>query len=103
MTLVPHPWQLKGAAQGLLCCESMFKGFLLGDGMGVGKTLTAILMMHALKDKPGMSLVVCPAGVCHKWAATIDNSWRPVSLDSNFPPSQSLIMLGQRTEISFTQ
>jgi hypothetical protein len=56
MRVTPRDFQLKAAAQGLWCLAGPMKLFLLGDEMGVGKTLTSILIMWAMKDKPGMSL-----------------------------------------------
>jgi len=74
MTLVPHLWQPKGATQGHKCSESDFKGFLLGDNIGVEETINAILMLWLVRDEPEMSLVICPASLCHKWITTIENS-----------------------------
>lgn len=42
MTVVPRAWQLKGAAQAHANCQSDFRGILLGDSPGLGKTMTAI-------------------------------------------------------------
>jgi SNF2 family DNA or RNA helicase len=51
------------------------KLFLLGDEMGVGKTLTAVLMMWAKKDLPGMSIVICPKNICRQWERTINEAF----------------------------
>ena len=79
MTVTPHCHQLKGASQADFLCRSHFKGILLGDGMGVGKTLTAILAMWLVKDLPGFSVVVAPKTLCHQWVEQIEGSFEPVS------------------------
>ncbi len=43
MTNPPHAYQLKGASQADFYCEGPFTLFAYSDGMGVGKTLLAIL------------------------------------------------------------
>lgn len=71
MTIVPHSYQLKGAAQAHFSCRGINKGFMLGDAMGVGKTLAAILALYLARDEPGASLVVCPKSLCIQWMETI--------------------------------
>ena len=75
---MPRNFQLKGAAQGLYCLEGPHKLFLLGDEMGVGKTLSAILMMWKMKEQPGMSIVLCPKNICQTWVNTIHRAWEEV-------------------------
>jgi SNF2 family DNA or RNA helicase len=75
MRIIPRDFQLKAAAQGLYCLDSPMKLFLLGDEMGVGKTLTAILMMWAKKDLPGMSIVICPKSVCRQWERATNDAF----------------------------
>ena len=58
MTITPHPYQLTAAAQADFLCRGNFHGMLLGDGMRLGKTLTAILAMWLVKDEPGFSMVL---------------------------------------------
>lgn len=55
MTVVPHYYQLKGAAQIDFACRSIFRGTLVGDGRGLGKTLQAVLSMWNQRDEPGLS------------------------------------------------
>lgn len=78
----PHSWQLKGAAQfHYLCSKSQFRGGICGDGMGVGKTLLAILIMElARKESGSFSLVVCTASCQNQWAKEIINAYDEVSL-----------------------
>jgi SNF2 family DNA or RNA helicase len=59
--------QLKGAAQMHFLCNSPFKDGILADGMGVGKTHTAIASMFLVKDEPGFSMVVAPKALCLQW------------------------------------
>lgn len=75
----PHEWQLKGAAQAHYACESQFRGFLCGDGMGLGKTLLGVLTMWMVKDEPGLSLVIAPKAVCSQWEETINHAFEEVS------------------------
>lgn len=78
MAMTPRSFQLQAAAQGLYCLEGPMKTFLLGDEMGVGKTLTAILMMWSKINEPGMSLVLCPRSLCETWVSTINGAWEQV-------------------------
>ena len=65
-------------------CRSSFRGGILADGMGVGKTLTAVLAMMKVKEDPGFSLVVCPKSLCLQWIAAIGDAWQEVSLAASF-------------------
>ena len=78
MNLIPHDYQLKGAAQADFCCKGPLKGFLIGDEMGLGKTLVAILAMWLCRDDPGMSLVVAPKVLCNQWVREIEQAWQQV-------------------------
>ena len=48
-------------------------GGILADDMGLGKTLQTIAVIRAVNneetagDKPGTSLIVCPASLCYNW------------------------------------
>jgi SNF2 family DNA or RNA helicase len=79
MTVAPHSWQLKAAAQMDWLCRSRFRGAIVGDPPGLGKTLEAVLAMHLCKDEPGICLVVCPKSLCDQWRDTIECSWEEVS------------------------
>jgi len=78
MTLTPHDYQLKAAAQIHFSCEGVHRGMLLGDQMGSGKTLIAILVMWLCREDPGMSLVVAPASLCQQWVDQIDRTFQEV-------------------------
>ena len=67
MNIVLHHHQLKGAAQMDYLCRSPFRGGILADGMGVGKTFAATLLMWQVKDEPGFSMVVAPKALCLQW------------------------------------
>ncbi|OBT86747.1 hypothetical protein VE02_06278 [Pseudogymnoascus sp. 03VT05] len=75
MTVVPHAYQLKAAAQADFLCDGPFGGIMIGDGMGLGKTLMAIIAMYLRRNEPGMLLVLCPASLCTQWVETIHKSW----------------------------
>ena len=81
MDLILHDHQLKGAAQMHYLCNSQFRGGILADGMGVGKTHTAICAMFLVKDDPGFSMVVAPKTLCLQWVAAIEGAWQEVSPD----------------------
>jgi SNF2 family DNA or RNA helicase len=80
MTIVLHDHQLKGAAQMDFLAKSSFKGGILADGMGAGKTHTSIAMMHLVKDEPGFCVVVAPKTLCLQWVDAIESAWEEVCL-----------------------
>ncbi len=67
MAIHPRDFQLKIAAQALHCLDSPMKLPLSGSEMGVGKTLSSVLVMWAKKDEPGVSMVVASKSVCKTW------------------------------------
>lgn len=79
MPVAPHDYQLKGAAQIEYMCKGPFRGCLVGDPMGLGKTLQAILSMMPIRDDPGLILVVCPASLCKQWVQSIHGAFSDVS------------------------
>ncbi len=78
MTIQPHSYQLKGAAQAHFLCESRFKGALIGDAMGLGKTLLAAMVIKLVQHRPGFSVVVAPKSACRQWKETLETSWTEV-------------------------
>jgi SNF2 family DNA or RNA helicase len=76
----PHDYQLKGASQIDHSCKSKARGILVGDGMGLGKTLQAILNMHLIKGEPGLFLVLCPASLCEQWVNAIHGAFDEVGM-----------------------
>jgi len=79
MSYQPHIYQLKGAAQADMLCKSAFKAMVCGDGIGVGKTLLAILALSLVQNDPGFSLVVAPKSVCAQWVSQIEGASEEVS------------------------
>ena len=79
MLLKPHDYQLKGANQIDHLCEGIFRGAIVGDQMGLGKTLTSVLVIRKRRDEPGMDLVVAPASVCEHWKETMERVFELVS------------------------
>lgn len=78
MKIKPHDYQCKGAAQINFLCSGPFQGCLIGDPMGLGKTLQAIMSMRAIKDLSGIILVVCPATLCQQWVENINEAFEKV-------------------------
>ncbi|TVY34575.1 DNA repair protein [Lachnellula occidentalis] len=74
IVVTPHDYQLKAAAQAIFCLKE-YGLFILGDATGLGKTLSATLALYELKHKPGLSLVLCPASLCHHWLRSINGIW----------------------------
>lgn len=65
-------------------CESRFRGVMVGDGMGLGKTYQAILELAHVSnvvhpDEPGCHLIVCPEGACLHWKNSVDSAFTGVS------------------------
>ncbi len=85
MVVQPHEHQLLAAAQGHFLCKSSIRGIILGDTTGLGKTLSAILMMWLAKDDAGFSVVVAPKTLCHQWVKQIKGSFKPVSTTPLLP------------------
>ncbi|KAE8869679.1 hypothetical protein PTNB29_00023 [Pyrenophora teres f. teres] len=72
----PHPWQLKGAAQGHWLCEQKdFRLFCCGDEMGLGKTMLAVLMAKLAQPQPGFCVVVSPKTVCTQWREEFERAF----------------------------
>jgi superfamily II DNA or RNA helicase len=70
--LKPYPYQCVGIAYAYLT------GFraLIGDNMGLGKTIQAIGAIALAPDKLLPTLVIAPSNVVYKWRAEI-NKWLP--------------------------
>jgi SNF2 family DNA or RNA helicase len=79
MPTTPQDYQPKGAAQIDHACKGYFRGCLIGDPMGLGRTLQAICSMKLIADEPGIILVVCPASLCIQWVQSIENAFGEVS------------------------
>lgn len=75
MPTTPHDYQRKGAAQIDYLCKSVFRGCLIGDPMGLGKTLQAIMSMKLIKHEPGIIAVFCPANLCIQWVKAIEGAF----------------------------
>ncbi|KAH7350385.1 P-loop containing nucleoside triphosphate hydrolase protein [Pyrenochaeta sp. MPI-SDFR-AT-0127] len=75
MPTKPYDYQLKAAAQIDFLRRGPFRAALVGDPMGLGKTLQAILSMMYVKDEPGLCLVLCPAVLCKQWVQAIHGAF----------------------------
>jgi hypothetical protein len=68
----PRPHQRDGAAAALAAHRAGRSGFLLGDDVGLGKTLTACLVAAELPHDE--VLIVCPRGAIPHWQRTVQAS-----------------------------
>lgn len=79
------PWQLTGVGKLLHLFETRFKGGVLGDEQGLGKSLTAIAAMVddavANEGKPyrGFNLIVTTKSCAPQWINEIKTHYGPVS------------------------
>ena len=80
LSFCPHPWQTKGAAQADLLCRSRFRGIVIGDKPGLGKTYLAVLALYLCKDEPGISIVVCPSSTSFQWMKAIETAFSDVMI-----------------------
>jgi SNF2 family DNA or RNA helicase len=78
MLIIPREHQRIGASQGVYYLEGPLRLFLLGDEIGVGKTLQGVMMMATNRHQPGINLVVCPKGVYATWVETIHCAFKEV-------------------------
>jgi SNF2 family DNA or RNA helicase len=84
MITEPHDFQLKGAAQLYMLSHSRWRGGMLGDKMGVGKTLQAILLEQLVRqDKGGPVLIVVPASLLKQWEQAIKRQYETVRIRSS--------------------
>ncbi|EEU45395.1 uncharacterized protein NECHADRAFT_80269 [Fusarium vanettenii 77-13-4] len=74
------PWQAVGVTKLLQSTESMFKGALLCDEAGMGKSLTALtaalIKRKQMLPRCGFVLVVCPAEGVHPWCSEIKKHFK---------------------------
>jgi SNF2 family DNA or RNA helicase len=73
LTVDPYPYQAIGI-EWLRSQQSLGRhGAILGDVMGLGKTLQAIgLLTHNLRDGKGDNLVICPGTLIENWRREIN-------------------------------
>ena len=70
--------------------ESQFKGMILGDPPGLGKTLSALSMIaRASHHGRGPSVIVAPLSCCQQWMQEINKFFN----DVGYKPPSSLILL----------
>jgi SNF2 family DNA or RNA helicase len=76
------PWQKVGVTKLLKACDGPFKGLILGDETGLGKTLEALAAARVkqLQMKPhcGFILVVCCPGCVFQWQREVYTHLRDV-------------------------
>ena len=65
LKITPYPYQQEGIARGL-----EWKRFILGDALGLGKTLQSIGIIHAAGAWP--CLVICPSSLKINWQREVE-------------------------------
>lgn len=81
MTTQLHAHQIKGSSQIHHCCHSIFRGIIVGDEMGIGKTLQAVMALHHAASEPGcFSPVVCPKSCQIQWINEFKINFEPVGV-----------------------
>lgn len=66
-------YQQEAVDKALLAYNSGHRGFLVGDKMGLGKTIVALKIAEKIQKKHNMIGVVCPAFLVPKWRREILN------------------------------
>lgn len=77
---VPRDHQMEAAKKIFSSYKSGWRGFLLADHMGLGKTLSGLAALSAIAKQEGFGtknkgklLIVCPKGVIPQWRNTLHN------------------------------
>jgi len=85
LKVVPFDHQVRAAAVTVRACASDFKGVIIADPPGLGKTLTALMVIaKTAAESNGPSVIVAPNNLCAQWVAEIGKYFEPVR-----PPSPS--------------
>jgi superfamily II DNA or RNA helicase len=82
----PKPWQSIGAEKLWRLAKSPFRGGLLGDTVGLGKSLTALLVairIRRAQPRSGFILVVCRKACLRQWYDEIQQHFKTVSWTGN--------------------
>lgn len=66
------PKQAEAVEKALNAFESGARGFLCGDKMGLGKTITALSIAERLPKRHNLVAIVCPAFIAPKWRREIE-------------------------------
>ncbi|RSL96424.1 hypothetical protein CDV31_013492 [Fusarium ambrosium] len=77
------PWQWVGVNKLKLAAHSDFRGCILSDAVGLGKSLTALVAALELREelpvghpRRGPVLVVCRSGCVSQWAGELTRHWK---------------------------
>lgn len=71
------PKQTEAVEKALSAFAAGHRGFLCGDKMGLGKTITALLVAERIPKKHNIIAIVCPAFVAPKWRREIEEKTEP--------------------------
>lgn len=66
------PKQIEAVEKALNAFASGHRGFLCGDKMGLGKTITALSIAERLPKRHNLIAIVCPAFIAPKWRREIE-------------------------------
>lgn len=74
-------WQKTGKERLKRLAESVFRGVLFSDRIGLGESLTAIVAAMELRRKIGRGfiMILCPAACIYQWAKELTRHFKPVS------------------------
>jgi superfamily II DNA or RNA helicase len=80
-SMTPRPHQNKAIKKIVLAARAGWRGFILADGVGIGKSLEAVIGAHGVALDKGFTtnnkaatLIVCPKSVIPHWRNTIKAS-----------------------------
>jgi ERCC4-related helicase len=80
MVIQPKDHQLTGLAHVEQCVTSPFKGVMIGDPSGLGKTLVAAMaVVKALPKARRFSIVVVPTNLIVQWDDVLSRGFEDVS------------------------
>lgn len=73
MRCILKPKQAEAVEKILAAFIAGHRGFLLGDKMGLGKTITALAVVEQLTKAHNLTAIVCPAFIAPKWRREIES------------------------------
>lgn len=71
------PKQLIAVEKAVNAFAAGHRGFLCGDKMGLGKTITALAIAERIPKKHNLIAIVCPAFIAPKWRREIEEKTDP--------------------------
>ncbi len=71
------PKQQEAVDKALAAYDAGHRGFLCGDKMGLGKTITALAIAEKIPKRHNLVAIVCPAFIAPKWRREIEEKTEP--------------------------